>query len=178
MTHRIACLIAVAAVLSACGGSKNQRESAAATPTATPTPIVEKVRGNPTPMPEVTASGNDEPKITVPNGDPPSKLVVRDLDRGTGPEAVPGKTLAVDYKGVSYDDGKAFDSSWSTGQPFQFILGANQVIRGWDQGLRGMRVGGRRKLVIPPELAYGDHGQGSIRPNETIVFVIDLLEVR
>jgi peptidylprolyl isomerase len=178
MTHRIACLITVAALLSACGGSDAKRDSAATTPTATPTPIIEKVRGKPTPMPEVTPSGKDEPKITVPKGDPPSKLVIRDLDRGTGAEAVAGKTLAVDYKGVRYDDGEAFDSSWSTGRPFQFILGARQVIKGWDQGLRGMRVGGRRELVIPPELAYGDHGQGTIRPNETIVFVVDLLDVR
>ena len=91
---------------------------------------------------------------------------------------MPGKTLAVDYKGVRFDDGEPFDSSWSTGQPFQFILGARQVIKGWEQGLKGMRVGGRRELTIPPELAYGDHGQGSIRPNETIVFVVDLLDVR
>jgi peptidylprolyl isomerase len=178
MTHRIACLIALAALLSACGGSDDKRESAAATASATPTPIVEKVRGNPTPLPEVTPSGKDEPKITVPKGEPPSKLVVRDIERGAGPAAAPGKTLAVDYKGVRFDDGEPFDSSWSTGQPFQFILGANQVIKGWDQGLRGMRVGGRRELVIPPDLAYGDHGQGSIRPNETIVFVVDLLDVR
>jgi len=116
--------------------------------------------------------------ITVPKGDPPSKLVIRDLKRGDGPEAAAGKTLAVDYKGVRFDDGEPFDSSWSTGQPFQFILGARQVIKGWEQGLEGMRVGGRRELIIPPELAYGDHGQGSIRPNETIVFVVDLLDVR
>jgi len=175
MTLRIACLAALVALLSACGGSE-QRESPAATPTATP--IIEKVRGNPTPLPEVTPSGKDEPKIAVPVGDPPSKLVIRDLKRGNGPAAAAGKTLAVDYKGVRYDDGKAFDSSWSTGQPFQFILGARQVIKGWEQGLEGMRVGGRRELIIPPELAYGDHGQGSIRPNETIVFVVDLLDVR
>ena len=180
MTHRIACLIAVAAVLSACGGSDDKRESAAATatPTATPTPIIEKVRGNPTPMPEITPSGKDEPEIKVPTGEPPAKLTIKDLDRGTGAEAVPGKTLAVDYKGVRFDDGEPFDSSWSTGQPFQFILGARQVIKGWEQGLKGMRVGGRRELTIPPELAYGDHGQGSIRPNETIVFVVDLLDLR
>jgi len=133
---------------------------------------------SPPPLPEVTPSGKDEPKIAVPVGDPPSKLVIRDLKRGNGPAAAAGKTLAVDYKGVRYDDGKAFDSSWSTGRPFQFILGARQVIKGWEQGLKGMRVGGRRELIIPPELAYGGHGQGSIRPNETIVFVVDLLDVR
>jgi peptidylprolyl isomerase len=178
MTHRIACLIALAAVVAACGGSGDKRESAAATPTATPTPIIEKVRGTPTPLPEVTPSGKQEPEIEVPKGEPPSKLVIRDIDRGTGAKAEPGKTLAVDYKGVRFDDGKPFDSSWSTGTPFQFILGANQVIKGWDRGLEGMRVGGRRELIIPSELAYGDHGKGDIRPNETIVFVVDLLDVR
>jgi len=177
MTRRIACLAALATLLSACGGSE-QRESAATTATPTATPIIEKVRGNPTPLPEITPSGKAEPKITVPKGEPPSKLMIRDLKRGDGPEAAAGKTLAVDYKGVRFDDGEPFDSSWSTGQPFQFILGARQVIKGWEQGLEGMRVGGRRELIIPPELAYGDHGQGSIRPNETIVFVVDLLDVR
>jgi peptidylprolyl isomerase len=176
MTHRIACLAALVALLAACGGS--EKRQSASTPTATPTPIIEKVRGNPTPMPEVTPSGKDEPDIKVPKGDPPAKLVIRDLQRGNGPEAVFGKTLTVDYKGVRFDDGRPFDSSWSTGQPFQFILGSNQAIQGWEKGLRGMRVGGRRELTIPPELAYGDHGQGSIRPNETIVFVVDLLDVR
>ena len=100
----------------------------------------------------------------MPTGEPPAKLTIKDLDRGTGAEAVPGKTLAVDYKGVRFDDGEPFDSSWSTGQPFQFILGARQVIKGWEQGLKGMRVGGRRELTIPPELAYGDHGQGRSAP--------------
>jgi peptidylprolyl isomerase len=184
MPHRILCLLALAPLLAACGGSKNEPTAAATataspspSPTATPTPIIEKVRGTPTPLPEVTPSGKREPKIAAKKGEPPAGLVIRDLEQGTGAEAVPGKTLAVDYKGVHFDDGEPFDSSWSTGQPFQFILGARQVIKGWDQGIEGMRVGGRRELVIPPELAYGDHGQGSIEPDETIVFVIDLLDV-
>src|SRR4051812_17467381 len=131
MTHRIACLIALAALLPACGGSQNQRESAAGTPTATP--VIEKVTGDPTPLPEITPSGKDEPNITVPKGDPPGKLVIRDIERGDGAEAAAGKTLAVDYKGVRFDDGKPFDSSWSTGTPFQFVLGARQAIQGWTK---------------------------------------------
>jgi peptidylprolyl isomerase len=91
---------------------------------------------------------------------------------------LPGKTLTVDYKGAHYDTGKEFDSSWSTGQPFTFVLGARQVIKGWEQGIEGMRVGGRRQLTVPADLAYGDHGQGAILPNEPIVFVVDLLDVR
>jgi peptidylprolyl isomerase len=180
MSRPLVSLLALAALLSACGGSDKPSAARTAAPTAsaTPTPIIEKVRGTPTPLPEVTPSGKSEPKIPAPKGEPPTRLVVRDLERGTGARAVPGKTLAVDYKGIRYDDGVAFDSSWSTGTPFRFILGAGQVIDGWDQGLRGMRVGGRRELTIPPALAYGDHGQGAIRPDDTIVFVVDLLDVR
>ena len=98
---------------------------------------------------------------------------------GNGAAAEPGKALAVDYKGVRCDDGESFRLLVEHGgKPFQFLLGANQVIQGWEQGLEGMRVGGRRELIVPPDLAYGDHGQGSIRPNETLVFVVDLLDVR
>jgi peptidylprolyl isomerase len=165
----------VALAFAGCGGDS---DTTAAPPAATPTPIIEKVEGSPTPLPEVTPSGKKEPRIRARSGEPPTELVVRDLERGDGAEATPGKTVTVDYKGGHYDSGEPFDSSWSTGRPFTFLLGANQVIDGWDQGLEGMRVGGRRELIVPPELAYGDHGQGAILPNETIVFVVDLLEVR
>lgn len=185
MKLRLTCAAALSALLlAACGDSK---EPAASTPaasapaeaTATPTPYIEKVTGDPTPMPEVTPSGKDEPKVTKPGSDKaPTELVVRDLEVGTGDEITPGKLAAVDYKGWRFDDGVVFDSTWEKGgKPFQFIFGAKQVIDGWDQGLKGMKVGGRRQLVIPPDLAYGDHGQASIRPNDTIVFVIDLLAV-
>ncbi len=176
MRLRTVPLIALALV--ACGGSDERDTGAQPTATATPTPIIEKVDGSPTPLPEVTPSGKKEPRTRARAGEPPAELVVRDLKRGDGAEATPGKTLTVDYKGAHYDSGKAFDSSWSTGQPFTFLLGANQVIDGWDEGLEGMRVGGRRELIVPPDLAYGDHGQGAILPNETIVFVVDLLDVR
>jgi len=120
----------------------------------------------------------DEPEIAVRQGEPPAKLVVRDLEVGKGAVAERGKALAVDYKGVRWDDGVVFDSTWDGGKPFQFLLGANQVIQGWEKGLAGMHVGGRRELIVPPDLAYGDHGQASIRPNDTLVFVVDLLDVR
>jgi peptidylprolyl isomerase len=176
MRLRIVPLLALA--FAACGGSDERETTTAARPTATPTPIIEKVDSSATVLPVVTPSGKQEPRTHARAGDPPGELVVRDLERGDGAEATPGKTLTVEYKGAHYDSGKAFDSSWSTGQPFTLLLGANQVIDGWDQGLEGMRVGGRRELIVPPELAYGDHGQGEILPNETIVFVVDLLEVR
>jgi peptidylprolyl isomerase len=186
MKLRLTCLAATSALLlAACGGDGSER--AASTPTATatateaaatPTPVIEKVTGDPTPMPEVTPSGKSEPKIDKRQGEPPAKLVVRDLEVGKGEAAERGKLLAVDYKGARWDDNVVFDSTWEDGaKPFQFILGANQVIQGWEKGLEGMKVGGRRELIIPPDLAYGDHGQASIRPNDTIVFVIDLLAV-
>jgi peptidylprolyl isomerase len=181
MNLRLTCLAALTALLLAgCGDAKKTVDTAAAdaTVTATPTPIIEKVTGDPTPMPEVTPSGKSEPDIQKRQGEPPTKLVVHELEVGKGAEAEPGKLLAVDYKGARWDDNAVFDSSWGEGgKPFQFILGANQVIKGWDEGLKGMKVGGRRELIVPPDLAYGDHGQAQIRPNDTIVFVIDLLAV-
>jgi peptidylprolyl isomerase len=109
---------------------------------------------------------------------PPGELVVVDVVVGDGPEAVPGASVEVHYVGVSWSDGMQFDASWDRGETFSFELGAGRVIPGWDQGVAGMRVGGRRALTIPPELAYGERGAGGvIGPNETLVFVVDLLGV-
>ncbi len=128
---------------------------------------------------ETTAAANKtKPEVTVPKGAPPKKLVVKEIEKGSGEEAVAGDEVTVQYVGVDYKNGKEFDSSWSRSEPFTFTLGEGQVIPGWDQGVAGMKVGGRRELIIPPELAYGATGQPpSIGPNETLVFVIDLLEV-
>ena len=105
------------------------------------------------------------------------KLVIKDLEEGTGAEAKAGDRVTVQYVGVNYKNGKEFDSSWSRNEPFPLTLGAGEVIPGWEQGIEGMKVGGRRELIIPPELAYGEAGYPpSIAPNETLVFVIDLLE--
>jgi peptidylprolyl isomerase len=120
-----------------------------------------------------------KPDVTIPNQDPPAELVTEDLAVGDGPEAGAGKEVEVHYVGVSWSSGKQFDASWDRGQPFSFGLGAGQVIAGWDQGVAGMRVGGRRRLTIPPHLGYGDRGAGGvIGPGETLVFVVDLLGVR
>jgi len=122
--------------------------------------------------------GKREPKVTVPKGAPPKKLEVKDLEEGSGAEAKSGDKVTVQYVGVNYKNGKEFDSSWSRNEPFPLTLGAGEVIPGWEQGIEGMKVGGRRELIIPPELAYGETGYPpSIPPNETLVFVIDLLEV-
>ena len=117
-----------------------------------------------------------EPKVAVPSGTAPTKLEVKDLITGTGAAAKAGETLTVNYVGVLYKGGNIFDASWNRKQTFSFPLGAGQVIPGWDQGLVGMKVGGRRELIIPANLAYGAQGSGStIPPNSPLVFVIDLL---
>jgi peptidylprolyl isomerase len=106
-------------------------------------------------------------------------LQIEDIEVGEGEEAVPGRTVDVHYVGVSWSSGKQFDASWDRGSSFSFGLGGGQVIQGWDQGVAGMRVGGRRRLTIPPAMGYGSRGAGGvIAPNETLVFVVDLLGVR
>ena len=131
--------------------------------------------------PTTEASSEDtstKPKVTVPEGAPPKQLEVEDLVPGSGAEAKSGDEVTVQYVGVNYKNGREFDSSWSRNEPFSFTLGRGEVIPGWDQGVEGMKVGGRRELIIPPELAYGPEGSPpSIGPNETLIFVIDLLEV-
>jgi peptidylprolyl isomerase len=119
-----------------------------------------------------------KPSVTVPEGDPPAGLESVDDVVGDGAEASPGHTVSVHYVGVAWSTGAQFDASWDRMEPFRFGLGAGQVIQGWDQGVAGMRVGGRRTLTIPPHLGYGSRGAGgAIAPNETLVFVVDLLDV-
>lgn len=120
-----------------------------------------------------------KPSITIPDGAPPAELVIEDIEVGEGAEAVAGTTPVMHYVGVSWSTGREFDASWNRGSTFDFRLGAGQVIGGWDQGVAGMRVGGRRRLTIPPDLGYGARGAGGvIAPNETLVFVVDLVDVR
>jgi peptidylprolyl isomerase len=120
-----------------------------------------------------------KPKVDVPTGPPPKTLQSKDITVGSGDTAQAGDTLTMQYVGVLYDNGKEFDSSWSHGQPFTFQLGAGSVIPGWDQGIVGMKVGGRRQLIIPPDLGYGAQGSPpAIPPNATLVFVVDLLDVQ
>ena len=122
---------------------------------------------------------SEKPEIDFPEGPPPGELEITDLAEGSGAEATPGSTAVVHYVGVAYSTGEEFDASWNRGQSFAFPLGAGNVIAGWDHGVLGMKVGGRRRLVIPPELGYGDRGAGAvIAPGETLIFVVDLLDVR
>jgi peptidylprolyl isomerase len=121
----------------------------------------------------------ERPQVDPGEGAPPADLVVEDITQGDGPEAQPGQVATVHYVGVSFSTGKEFDASWNRGQPFSFPLGGGQVIAGWDRGVVGMKIGGRRKLVIPPHLGYGDRGAGNvIKPGETLVFVVDLVGVQ
>jgi peptidylprolyl isomerase len=172
--------------LAACGGSSKApgvqlapssgaiTAAAAATPPTTATTSTTAAPAATTPAPPSPLS--KKPVINVPKGPPPSKLVIRDLIPGTGAVAKKGSSITVNYVGVLYKGGKEFDSSWKTGKPFApFQLGQGSVIPGWDQGLVGMKVGGRRELIIPPSLGYGKSGSGPIPANATLVFVVDLL---
>ena len=118
----------------------------------------------------------DRPEIDFPAGEPPTSLEITDIWEGDGAVAEAGDMVRVHYVGVAFSTGEEFDASWNRGDPLAFRLGGGQVIAGWDQGIQGMRVGGRRQLVIPADLAYGDRGAGSaIAPGETLIFVCDLV---
>jgi peptidylprolyl isomerase len=167
--------LAAAGLIAGCGGSGssstigvgNENKSDETLVKAGETPVVK----TPTSGPLAT-----EPKVTPPSAAAPAALEKKDLIVGTGKEAKAGDTVSVNYVGVLYKGGKEFDASWKRKEPFQFKLGAKQVIPGWDQGVPGMKVGGRRELVIPAELAYGKTGSPpTIPPNAPLVFVIDLL---
>jgi peptidylprolyl isomerase len=123
-------------------------------------------------------ASTDKPKVRIPSGPPPKQLETRDIEKGTGATAKSGDDVTVNYVGVSYSTKKQFDASYDRGEPFTFTLGQGGVIAGWDEGVVGMKVGGRRELIIPPDKGYGATGQPpDIKPNETLVFVVDLVDV-
>jgi FKBP-type peptidyl-prolyl cis-trans isomerase len=164
-----ACL---ALVFAGCGDDDSSTTSASGDETA-PAQQTESTQ------PAESSKEKTKPKVTVPKGAPPKQLVTKDLETGTGPAAKAGDEVTVQYVGVGYDSKKEFDSSWSRNEPFPFNLGAGEVIPGWDQGIQGMKVGGRRELVIPPNLAYGPAGSPPvIGQNETLIFVVDLEAVK
>ena len=119
---------------------------------------------------------NSKPEVDFPDGPPPADLQITDITEGDGKVAGAGDTVKVHYVGVAHSTGEEFDASYNRGAPLEFRLGSGMVITGWDQGIQGMKVGGRRQLVIPPHLAYGDRGApGAIKPGETLIFVCDLV---
>ncbi|MBW8060668.1 MAG: FKBP-type peptidyl-prolyl cis-trans isomerase [Solirubrobacterales bacterium] len=159
----IAISLGAALAIAGCGGDDESTTTTTATSTESTTAEAEPTK----------------PVVKVPEGAPPKKLEIKDLSRGTGAVAEAGDEVTVQYVGVDYKTGEEFDASWDRGEPFAFQLGGGQVIPGWDQGVEGMRVGGRRELIIPPDLAYGAAGSPpAIAPNATLVFVVDLLGVR
>lgn len=125
-------------------------------------------------------TSKDKPTVEIPADQSPSyELETEDIEVGDGDEAVPGKIVEVHYVGVSWSTNKQFDASWDRGDTFKFGLGKGQVIEGWDEGVKGMQVGGRRRITIPPHMGYGKRGAGGvIGPDETLVFVVDLISVR
>ena len=168
--------LVLGAAVTACGGddSSSGEAAATATPAETPTPVPNNVDAI---AAGITKNTKKEPKIVKPEGDPPTKLVIKDIVKGKGPKAKAGETLTMDYTGYSWSNGEKFDASWDRKQPFPFQLGAGMVIPGWDQGMVGMKEGGRRLLIIPPDLGYGPQGSGPIAPNETLVFAVDLRKI-
>lgn len=151
--------LAAVTTLAACGGDAPAEAPSDETPT------------------EVPAS-RKAPTVEVPEGNPPSELKIEDEIVGGGAEAKAGDTLKVHYVGVSWSTGEQFDASWERGEPLEFQVGSGMVIEGWDKGLQGMKVGGRRRITIPPEMGYGSQGAGGvIGPNETLIFVCDLVAV-
>src|SRR4051812_31695105 len=167
-------ILLAAVLLAACGGSSGKGDETSAQPTATAT--------DPPPG-KVTVTGplGSKPtiKVTPDNPTPPGRLVKVDLHKGKGPAAKAGDTVTVQYVGSLYRNNTVFDNSWDRGKAFPFKLGAGSVIPGWDAGVKGMKPGGRRELVIPPDQAYGAQGSGStIGPNETLVFVVDLEKIK
>jgi peptidylprolyl isomerase len=128
-------------------------------------------------MPKVSGSSSSKPKITDASGDPPSNMMIKDIKKGTGKKAKEGDKVTVNYVGHNWSNNAEFDTSWGK-QAFEFTLGEGGVIKGWDEGVVGMKEGGRRLLIIPPDLGYGANSQGSIPANETLVFVVDLVKVK
>ena len=159
------CALALAIAIAGCGGSDDS-----SSPTASG-------EGSSTAESE-NIDTTTKPKIEVPSGPPPTQLEQKDLVEGSGAEAKAGDEVTVQYVGVLYEDGKEFDSSWSRNEPFTFALGGGEVITGWEQGIVGMKVGGRRELTVPPDLAYGSETVGSLPANSTLMFVVDLLGVK
>jgi peptidylprolyl isomerase len=195
----VVAMLGTTALVAGCGGSSNSSSigvgnesninsvptvKGETTPTTATKPTTTKCpSGSPTPCAYAATTPTSgplskKPTVTVPSGPAPTTLVTKELIKGTGLEAKPGQSVTVNYVGVLYHGGKEFDASWKRSEPFTFALGKGQVIKGWDQGVAGMKVGGRRMLIIPAELGYGKTGSPPvIPPNASLVFVVDLLGV-
>ena len=165
-------LVALSVTLAACGGDDKGGGGNASTTSGTATE-------EPAAPQEISKDTKERPKVPKPTGEPPSELRKEDLVKGDGKTARKGDNVTMQYVGVNHSTGDEFDASWNRNEPFTFTLGAGQVIPGWDEGIVGMKEGGRRVLTIPPDLGYGAQGQPpTIPPDETLVFVVDLVKVQ
>jgi peptidylprolyl isomerase len=167
-------VLLLALAVAGCGSDSSAKQAAKATSTPTdPAQEVDRIAS------QISTKLSQRPKIPTPKGAPPADLVKKDIVKGTGPKVKPGEQLSVQYVGASWSDGKEFDASWNRGQAFTLSI-PGQVIEGWNEGILGMRQGGRRLLIIPPLKGYGPNGtpDGSIKPNETLAFVIDASQVK
>jgi peptidylprolyl isomerase len=167
-----ACL---ALLVAGCGSDSSSSTTAGGSETTSPSSAEESST--------TEEASNEEapeiPPVKVPKGPPPKRLVVEDKKKGSGKTAKAGDEVSVNYVGVVYKTKEQFDANWDSGEPFTFTLGAQEVIPGWDKGIQGMQVGGVRKLILPPALAYGNQGvYPSIPPNSTLVFLVELLAVK
>jgi len=178
---RVTALLSLAALgLGACGGNGGgSAELVPAIPANTPTATIPSTSttGKPFRLASIKVSKDTskKPTITKPSGDPPAKLVKKDIVVGKGAAAADGDKLSMQYLGALFD-ATQFEASWDAGKPFDFTLGQGDVIQGWDEGIKGMKAGGRRLLVIPADLAYGAQGHGNIPPDAPLIFVVDLLK--
>jgi peptidylprolyl isomerase len=184
--RRLAPFLAAAVLSAGIAGCGDDSEDKAGEPASKRN---DSTAADPTPRPTVTATPgaaataalkdlSKKPVITKPSGDPPTGLQIDDIVKGKGKAARSGDSVSVQYVGASFSTGEEFDASWDRGEPFAFELGGGQVIQGWDSGIVGMKVGGRRQLTIPPEQGYGAQGSPpAIAPNETLVFVVDLKKI-
>jgi len=179
----LAAVVAAAALIAACGSSASGGKIALApsggrtAPTLSTAAATTPSKTGTVSTPKPPSPLSKEPVIHSPGGTPPNRLVIKNLINGTGTAAQPGDTITVNYVGALYKNGKVFDSSWQRHQTFTTPLSSSSVIAGWVKGIAGMRVGGRRELIIPPSLAYGKSGNSTIPPDSTLIFIIDLLAV-
>jgi peptidylprolyl isomerase len=164
--------------VAACGDDDDASAGSGSETAATPAPTEDASGGGGADavVAGVAKDTKTKPEVPAPAGDPPTELVSEDIVKGKGRAAKTGDTVTMQYVGVSWSNGQQFDASWDRQEPFPFQLGAGMVIPGWDEGIVGMKKGGRRVLVIPPEMGYGPQGSGPIGPNETLVFVVDLVD--
>jgi peptidylprolyl isomerase len=163
--------------VAACGDDDDDSAGSGSEAAATPAPTEEASGGADAVVAGVSKDTEAKPEVPAPAGDPPAELVTEDIVKGKGRAAKAGDQVTMQYVGVSWSNGQQFDASWDRQEPFPFQLGAGMVIAGWDEGIVGMKKGGRRVLVIPPEMGYGPQGSGPIGPNETLVFVVDLVDI-